>query len=111
MGAASCRGPRIVGGDRASYLSGVRSGRIKGKAAALPKGWALVKGFLPGPHANLTAATLRTADLRRANLTGVTLTKADLPGARLASRRYTHIKGRPKALPRGWKIVGGTLKR
>lgn len=96
---------------KGAVLAGVRSGKVKGKAKSLPKGWVLVKGYLVGPGANLDQAQLRGADLRRASLKGVSLAGARLDGAKLGGKSYPGIKGKPKKLPAGWKLVGKTLKR
>jgi uncharacterized protein YjbI with pentapeptide repeats len=90
-------------------LAGVRSGNIAGLPVALPAGWKLVKGYLVGAGADLSDADLREADLTGTTLTDTVLERADLSAATLAGVRSGGIRGTPRALPTGWKLVKGCL--
>jgi uncharacterized protein YjbI with pentapeptide repeats len=122
-----------------AVLSGVSSGALTGTPAALPSGWALALGYLIGPGAdlrlaklnglNLTSRSLSRVKLAGANLAGsslvgvnfgaavlanTNLTKANITGADFSRSNLTGVVsgglvGRPKALPRGWKIARGAL--
>lgn len=108
----SLTGTRLDKADlKGADLTGVRSGKVRGKPRVLPKGWVLAKGYLVGPGANLDQAQLRGADLSRANLRGTSLAGARLDGAKLAGKSYSGIKGKPKKLPAGWRLVGRALKK
>ena len=78
-------------------LVGVRSGGVTG-TPALPTDWKLIGGFLIGPGANLSNATLSGFDL-----TGTSLLGANLTGVRSGT-----ISGTP-ALPADWRLMGGYL--
>jgi uncharacterized protein YjbI with pentapeptide repeats len=127
-----------LGGSTAA-LAGVSSGSLKGTPAVLPSGWAAALGYLVGPGAdlrsaklnglNLTARTLSRVKLAGANLTGASLvgvnfgasvlaktnlTKANITGADLSKSNpagviSSGLVGKPKALPRGWKLSRGAL--
>ena len=120
-------------------LYGVASGGITGWPAALPDGWALRSGYLVGPGARLSSASLTNTDLAGAslanadltwsNLTGTDLSKADLRQTNLAWANLSNtnlegadlsganlygvssggITGEPRSLPEGWSLVNGYL--
>ena len=117
-----------------AMLTGVSSGSVKGTPSKLPSGWGVAYGFVIGPGANLKAArlvglnltarplssvSLKGADLSGANLTGANLgkaalagtnlTKADLSKVNLAGVKAVSLIGKPKALPRGFKLVRGAI--
>ena len=64
-------------------LTRATSGSITGQPAALPDHWRLVSGFLIGPFANLSHASLSGTDLDGADLLQANLTSADLSDAQL----------------------------
>ena len=79
-------------------LSKVRSGSITGQPASLPANWTLVGGFLMGPTANLSGATLSNLNLATANLTS----------ANLSGVASMNLSGQP-TLPASWRLVSGYL--
>jgi len=82
-------------------LTGVRSGGITGTPQGLPTGWQIMNGYLVGPGANLTGATL----------TGSLYNTTDLSGAILTGVTSSFITGTPLRFPvdNGWKIAGGYI--
>jgi uncharacterized protein YjbI with pentapeptide repeats len=122
-------------------LTGVVSGGLVGIPSRLPADWSVVSKYLVGPGAFLYGADLAGARLTRADvaganlegtvLTGATLTDAnlsdadaidvvlsgthlagaDLAGATVVGVTSGGISGTPKALPSGWEIVQGVLKK
>ncbi|MBR58824.1 MAG: hypothetical protein CMH54_12495 [Myxococcales bacterium] len=107
---ANLTNANLTGAD----LTGVQSGGIRGKPRNLPKGWKLVKGYLIGPGAPLRNADLKGANLKGANLKGASLSGAYLEGAKLEGAKLKgvfsgRIRGKPRNLPKGWKLVNGTL--
>jgi uncharacterized protein YjbI with pentapeptide repeats len=96
---------------------------------ALPDGWSLASGYLIGPEADLTGATLRGVSLPSANLSGANLTDAILSWAdlRWADLSSTSLGGvdlstvdlrgvisggivsGPSSLPPGWHFRAGYL--
>ena len=65
-------------------LSGVRTGRLRGKPASLAHGYRLVDGYLIGAGVSLVGADLGRVNLSGVNLTNANLTRADLGRANLA---------------------------
>jgi len=65
-------------------LYDVRSGGITGVPASLPASWSFVNGYLAGPGAHLSLASLAGADLAGADLAGAELGYADLSHADLS---------------------------
>jgi uncharacterized protein YjbI with pentapeptide repeats len=113
-------------------LSGVTSGTVVGTPASLPSGWVVAGGYLVGPTAVLSNASLVGLDLRGVNLAGVNFFSADLTNANLtgdnltgATLSYTTIDGTqlanttltglitawlvgtPASLPSGWQLMSG----
>jgi uncharacterized protein YjbI with pentapeptide repeats len=101
-------------------LGGVVSGQLTGTPAALPANWSLSGGYLIGPGAELSNATLTSlklagddlagadltsAELASADLTGASLTNADLNGANLSSANLT------QADLAGATVVNGTFSQ
>ncbi|HEY8080569.1 MAG TPA: pentapeptide repeat-containing protein, partial [Acidimicrobiales bacterium] len=84
-----------------STLAGVFSGGLTGYPTALPSYWGLVNGYLVGPDANLTGATLAGANLSFAHLAGATITNASFAGANLYGVRSGNVTGPPASLPSG----------
>jgi uncharacterized protein YjbI with pentapeptide repeats len=80
-------------------MTNVSSGGMLGTPTALPTKWVYRSGFLLGPGANLTSATL----------TGVNLAAVDLTGATLTGVRSGGIIGSPSKLPTGWQVISGFL--
>jgi uncharacterized protein YjbI with pentapeptide repeats len=113
--AALTREANLDGADLSDAdLSAIRSGRISGKPRQLPKDWILEQGWLIGPKADLSDANLdglnlRTLNLHSVNLNRASLNECDLSDAQLSGIRSGKIKGRPKALPLHWQLVGGYL--
>jgi len=107
---ASLSGADLAGADLAgtelsgATLSGVSSGGITGTPSSLPTGWLLVEGYLVGPQANLTNASLVDAVLTNSDLNGTNLTGADLSG--VVSGGITPF---PAYLPADWSFVAGYL--
>jgi len=75
------------------------TGGLTGTPASLPSGYSLTVGYLVGPHAFLSHA-----DLRGANLAGVNLFKATMTATRSGG-----ITGTPSALPPSWVLAKGFL--
>ena len=106
-------------------LNGLKSGAVVGSPTSLPIDWALVGGYLIGPKADLSKATLvdadlsganlsgaklQSADLTRANLEGTNLTSTNLDGAILTGAASGNITGTPSSLPSViWKLTNGYL--
>jgi uncharacterized protein YjbI with pentapeptide repeats len=80
-------------------LNTVRSGSIYQLPKSLPTGWKVSGGFLLGPSANLSNASLNSV-----NLQGADLSQADLSGISTSS-----LTGTPVGLPANWKIRSGSL--
>ncbi len=74
-------------------------GAITGQPASLPANWTVAGGYLMGPTANLSGATLLNLDL-----TGANLSSANLSGVASAG-----LTGQPSALPVNWRLVAGYL--
>lgn len=79
-------------------LDRVKSGGISGVPISLPEGWRLLGGYLLGPTADLSNATLRNL-----NLDGL-----DLSQAVLASVKSFNLSGNP-ILPPGFTLKGGFI--
>ena len=118
-------------------LTNVTSGGLLGKPKSLPKNWKLLGGYLVGPGAklvnaklsklNLAGMDLSKADLKGADLTGTNLSGTNLLGVSLAGTKVggaimvnakldsksngARVTGKPKSLPKGWKLVAGVLKK
>jgi uncharacterized protein YjbI with pentapeptide repeats len=115
-------------------LTGVQSGKISGVPSGLPVRWALRRGYLVGPGANLMGANLTGANLSGVDLVGANLKGADLSGANLAQADLSgatvegatldgtvlagakvsrlasgSITGTPTSLPAEWTVVSGYL--
>jgi uncharacterized protein YjbI with pentapeptide repeats len=115
-------------------LTGAQSGTIAGVPSGLPAQWALRKGYLIGPGANLTGANLGGANLSGLNLAGANLNGANLSNANLDQTNLSQatvvganldttilatakvaglssgsLSGVPASLPDQWKVVGGYL--
>ncbi len=115
-------------------LTGVQSGTIAGVPSGLPTNWALRKGYLIGPGANLAGADLSGAnlsglDLAGANLNGANLSAANLDqtnlsqatvvganldatilaNAKVAGLSSGSLSGVPASLPDQFKVVVGYL--
>jgi uncharacterized protein YjbI with pentapeptide repeats len=102
-------------------LTDLRAAHIDGTPSQLPYNWKLVKGFLFGPHVDLSRAYLRGAtldnvDLSYANLTNTNLERAKLSNVNLNQAKFTPtldatltsgLKGRPATY--GVLIVNGYL--
>jgi uncharacterized protein YjbI with pentapeptide repeats len=79
-------GANLTGaGLTGATLYGVVSGGITGPPNTLPAPWALIKGYLVGPTANLTNANLTNANLTGANLSDANLSDANLSDANLSN--------------------------
>jgi len=88
-----------------AQLTGVKSGGVVGQPAKLPSdSWSIHGGYLIGPEADLSNANLQNLNLSLVNLDNVDLSTANLTGA-----YGSGIAGQPNKLPKGWKILGGTL--
>ncbi|MBU6362972.1 MAG: pentapeptide repeat-containing protein, partial [Acidobacteria bacterium] len=59
LSSANLTGINLTG----AILTGVQSGAITGVPSTLPQGWILTNGYLVGPGANLTSASLSSANL------------------------------------------------
>jgi len=98
-----------------AFLFGVSSGGLTGRPKLLPKGYQVQAGFLLGPGVNLRNADLRKTRLQNIDLSFVDLNNSNLEGVSLAGAKLDHawgasgIKGKPAALPKGYKLVNGTL--
>ena len=79
-------------------LTKVRSGKITG-VPSLPGQWKLVGGYLVGP----------TADLSRATLTGVDVGDVDFAKVNLVGISSSGLTGTPQALPKGWAFINGSF--
>jgi uncharacterized protein YjbI with pentapeptide repeats len=115
-------------------LTGVTSGGIVGTPASLPLNWSAKAGYLIGPGAHLSMASLGHLDLSGLTMTGVDLTDSDLSGtnlsntnldnailtgvklngtilagASLAGEQSSQLTGTPASLPAGWSVIGGCL--
>jgi uncharacterized protein YjbI with pentapeptide repeats len=118
---ANLAGTNLAGVDlTGALLTGATTGPFTDgqTPATLPSGWILANGsivgssavwldrayWLIGPRAKVGAANLYGTDLTGADLTGVDLSAATLDRVASAS-----IKGKPRALPSGWKLVVGRL--
>lgn len=98
-------------------LNHVYSGGTYGTPAALPTDWSLLGGFLIGPGANLSAASLTNLNLSTLNLQGAlmkgtSLKGNDLGGTKFAGATLTNIAespntGTPASLPTGYIYLGG----
>ena len=84
---------------RFAGLAGVVTGGLKGTPTSLPVDWKLTVGYLVGPKANLTNASLLNADLA-----GIKLATANLTGVKSCG-----LKSKPASLPAGWVGVGSCL--
>ena len=115
---ANLAGANLTGATLAgAILTGVQSGGIAGAPSALPAKWRLIRGYLVGPGANLSATDLSNVDLSgvdltAANLSEGTLTGANVSGATFTGARLTNltsgaIVGQPAALPTGWIVTRG----
>jgi len=112
---------------------------ITGTPLALPTDWALEKGFLIGPKANLASQTISDIDFRKFNIHGVNfrgsfLVRANLAGIDMRDVwidsggiinsnvdgtnfdgvdfegfRTLGVTGTPSALPSGWVLRGGFM--
>jgi uncharacterized protein YjbI with pentapeptide repeats len=118
-------------------LTNVSSGGLLGKPKSLPKNWKLLGGYLVGPGSklvnaklaklnlagmDLSKANVKGADLTGTNLSGTNLQGVSLAGAKLGGAILVNAKldsksngarvtGKPKSLPKGWKLVAGVLKK
>ena len=109
---ANLHGATLTGVEfRAADLRGIRSGKIRGRAKSLPSGWKIIGGYLVGRYANLAGAKLNNGDFRGADLRGTNPQGAQLGHARLSGARSGGITGKPKSLPRGWRLVKGSLRK
>ena len=90
LSGAGLSGADLAGTDLSgAIMAGIQSGGILGSPADFPDQFKLEKGYLVGPHANLSDAHLVGANLREVDLAGVTLasanlTSTDMSGANLA---------------------------
>lgn len=76
---ATLTGTTLTGANlTGATLTGVFSVEINGTPSALPSGWILLAGYLIGPGANLTEATLGGANLSGMDLAGTNLAAATL---------------------------------
>ena len=103
--------------------------KIRGTPAALPKGAALVSGYIIARGSSLRSANLSNLDLRGMTFRGVDLVRADFRGSNLDGARFDEclfsntnfggvdlssvkilrcvgsIKGTPAKLPRGFRLL------
>ena len=98
-------GSQLNGADlRSTRMTNVRGEDLIFRDVTFPLGWRYVTkpggGVLVGPSANLSKM-----DLSLSNLSGVDLRGADLSNSR---GRFITVNDRT-LLPRGWKILAGTL--
>ncbi len=70
-------------------LAGVVSGGVTGTPVSLPSQWSIIAGYLVGPTADLSGASLTGAALSGSILTGADISGADLTGANLAGTDLT----------------------
>ncbi len=113
LGSADLDGATLTGADlggtdlAGANLTKVASGGITG-APALPAGWLAVDGYLIGPTAVLTDASLAGAPLATADLDGANLTGADLDSADLSDANLTAAIAEDVALDQA-DLAGATL--
>ena len=94
---ATLTGDTLAGAKFAkATLTGVISGGIKGTPASLPSAWHFTRGYLIGPGANLSGASIKgnlgaffMANVSGANLTGANLTADLLLGANFTGANLT----------------------
>ena len=103
-------GANLTGVDLSSTsLNGVTAQGVIG-TPRLPVGWAQLGGFLLGPGANLTNATLPAGTIANVNLYGANLSGADLSAVQLVNVASSDIASYwPTKLPSGWTLLGGFL--
>lgn len=126
---ATITGSTVTGADLGATLAQIVSGGVVGTPKVLPSGWTIAKGYLVGPHMNLSGidlsdASLAGVDLTSTDLSGANLVGANLTGAEMASTTITGVDltaavlhglmshdvvGAPSALPEGWVVVQGHL--
>ena len=96
-------------------LFGIRSGGIVGTPEALPStSWKLLHGYLVGPTANLSGATLTNLSMAGATLSYVRLTGAKIAGTQFAGADLRGIisgglVGSPASVPATWAVTNGYL--
>ncbi len=113
----------LAGADlTGATLFGVQSGGITGTPHALPTAgphgnaqWQLIDGYLIGPGADLTGASLTDSNLNNTDLVGANLTNAQLYGVHLANADLYNatltgvqsgdITGTPLHLPTNWQLT------
>ena len=113
---------KLQGADLSgSTLNDLRAAHVNGSPSRLPSNWKLVKGFLFGPHVDLSktylkGASLDNLDLSYANLSNTNFEKAKLSNINLYQSKFTPtldgtitsgLKGRPATY--GVLIVNGYL--
>lgn len=119
----------IAGADfSGATLTGLRSGFEVGSPSALPSQWSLISGYLIGPGANLSSATLTAVtfdgstglslagvDFTDANLTNDIFSTCDITGAVFSTANFTGVSssgltGTPASLPdSSWSISDGVF--
>ena len=108
---ANLEGANIEGAAfSGANLDQVRGGSIQGIPFGLPAEWAVARGYLIGPRADLQFADLTNIDLSDLDLTGINLTNANLTGANLtnANLRSSRCEG---AMFLGADLQGANLER
>ena len=81
----------------------IRAGNLTGTPTRLPSSWKLSKGFLFGPHVDLSKVWLKGATLDNLDLSYADLTKTNLDGAKLSNLRLNQTKFTPS-------VVGATTR-
>jgi Pentapeptide repeats (8 copies) len=95
------RGRGDSGRHRHQRRRGPGAGSTVGAPETLPTGWQLIRGYLVGPGANLSAANLTGVSPHEVNLTDANLTDALLVGATVVSVNWTGATC-PDGIPYGY---------
>ena len=73
----------------------LRASNVTGNPSRLPYGWKLSKGYLFGPHVDLSKVWLKGVTLDNLDLSYANLTKTNLDGAKLSNLRLNQAKFTP----------------
>jgi uncharacterized protein YjbI with pentapeptide repeats len=76
-------------------FSDIRASNLSGTPSRLPTSWKLSKGYLFGPHVDLSKVWLKGATLDNLDLSYADLTKTNLDGAKLSNLQLNQAKFTP----------------
>ena len=76
-------------------MQDLRAGNVQGNPSNLPSSWKLVKGYMFGPHVDLSKVWLKGLTLDNLDLSYANLTNTNLEGAKLSNLRLNQAKFTP----------------